>query len=519
MIIGSTIRAFTRLATTLSFAVAMAGPAQAESVDPAAQVAVQDQALAPPALAALLDPLLDDAALRHSPAAVQVVDARTGEELYARGGDQLLLPASTMKVVTTAAALRTLGPAYTFETDLLHSGEIGDDGTLTGDLYVRGGGDPTLVLERLWKLVWELRLEGVRKIDGDVVFDDDLFDTDPGIPGWDKALDKANGPAYYPPLGALSLNYNTVAIFVGPGEEPGGPARIELETPSGVIEIVNETTTGSAHGRRWLEIDRELDGVKTRFTLEGVVPAESDTRRYYRSVGDPTAYFTGAFAALCKDLGIKVTGHFVDGSTPDDAVLLVRQSSPSLGVILQTVDKHSNNFMAEMVLKAMGAEASGAPGTTDKGLEVVSAYLEELGLDLEGTTLVNGSGLTREGGVRPELLTAVLIDMHEDRQVGAEFRAALAIGGLDGTLRSRFSTDDQVGRVRGKTGSLNGVHCLTGYVDGADGEVYAFAFLVNGIRGPLSRTRRLHDRFVEALLEIGAEVDLASLEEDTGEEP
>jgi D-alanyl-D-alanine carboxypeptidase/D-alanyl-D-alanine-endopeptidase (penicillin-binding protein 4) len=105
--------------------------------------------------------------------------------------------------------------------------------------------------------------------------------------------------------------------------------------------------------------------------------------------------------------------------------------------------------------------------------------------------------------------------------VGAEFRAALAIGGLDGTLRSRFAEEEQVGRVRGKTGSLNGVHCLTGYVDGADGEVYAFAFLVNDIRGPLSRARRLHDRFVEVLLEIGGEFDLAAVvedgQEDTGE--
>jgi D-alanyl-D-alanine carboxypeptidase/D-alanyl-D-alanine-endopeptidase (penicillin-binding protein 4) len=485
-------------------------------------VAAEEEGAAPVApLAALLDPLLDDALLVRAPAAVHVVNARTGEELYARDADRILLPASTMKVVTTAAALRTLGPAYTFDTEILHTGTLRDDGVLEGDLYVRGGGDPTLVLERLWKLVWELHLEGVRKIEGDVVFDDDLFDFDAGIPGWDKALDKANGPSYFPPLGALSLNYNTVAIYVAPGEEPGAPARLELETPSGVIELVNEVTTGSAHGRHWLEIERELEGVKTRFTLRGVVPAESGARRYYRSVGDPTAYFTGAFASLCKQQGIKVGGHYIDGSTPEDATLLLRQSSPSLGVILQTVDKHSNNFMAEIVLKAMGAAAHGAPGTTEKGLEVVRGYLEELGLDLEGTALVNGSGLTREGGVRPELLTAVLLDMHEDREVGAEFRAALAIGGLDGTLRSRFAEEEQVGRVRGKTGSLNGVHCLTGYVDGADGEVYAFAFLVNDIRGPLSRARRLHDRFVEVLLEIGGEFDLAAVvedgQEDTGE--
>lgn len=495
-----------------------AGEEAGVEVAPAVAAEAAAPAVVEHPLAELLDPLLDDAIFSRSPAAVHVVNVRTGEEVYARDAERVLLPASTMKVVTTAAALRALGPAYTFDTDLLYTGDLADDGTLKGDLYVRGGGDPTMVLERLWKLVRELRLEGVRKIDGNVVFDDDFLAATPGIPGWDKALDVANGPAYYPPLGALSLNYNTVALYVGPGAEVGGPARVEMETPSGTVEIDNQATTGSAHGRRWLEIDRELDGTKTRFTVTGVVPAESETNRYYRSVGDATAYFTGAFAALCKQEGIKVSGHFVDGSTPDDAVLLVRQESPSLGVILQTVDKHSNNFMAETVLMALGAESVGAPGTTEKGLTVVHAYLEDLGLDLEGTSIVNGSGLTRDGGVRPEMLTAVLLDMHADRQVGAEFRAALAIGGLDGTLRSRFRGDGQVGRVRGKTGSLNGVHCLTGYVDSADGEIYAFAFLVNDIRGPLSRARTLHDRFVEALLELGGDVDLAELEDDTGAE-
>jgi len=506
------LRQFLRFSAVFTLAAGMAGPVSAE---PAAAVATTVESAEISAMALILDPLMDDALLRRSPAAVQVVNVRTGEEVYARNAGDALLPASTTKVITTAAALRTLGPAYTFTTDLLHSGELGDDGVLAGDLYVRGGGDPTMVLERLWKLVQELKLEGVHKITGDVVFDDDFFESVPYVPGWSKPLDKANGPAYYPPLGALSLNFNTVALFISPGPELGQPGRIEIETPSAVIEVVNETTTGAANGRRWLELDREIAGVKTRFTVKGVVPVQSDTQRYYRSVGDPTAYFTGAFAALCKDQGISVKGRYIDGSTPDDAELLVRQRSPSLAVILQSVDKHSNNFMAETVLMAMGAEYGGVPGTTEKGLVVVREYLEGLGLDLEGDTIVNGSGLTRVGGLRPELLTAVMVDMHDDRQVGPEFRSAMAIGGLDGTLRSRFREEDQVGRVRGKTGSLDGVHCLTGYVDADDGEVYAFAFLINQIRGPLSRARQLHNRFVEALLEFDPEPELATVADDS----
>lgn len=509
-----------RLPAALGLALLLSGSAQAEQPAPAAPTVLPAQthgANPIPALAALLDPALDDPLLRRTPAAIHVVDTRTREEVYARGAQDLLLPASTMKLITTAAALRTLGPAHTFHTDILVDGEIDGAGLLHGDLYVRGGGDPTMVLERLWKLVQEIRLEGVREVEGDVVFDDDLFPALPGIPGWDKTDDLEQGPAYFPPISPLSVNYNAIAIYVGPGEAPGKPARVELESPTPIVQIENQAATGVAHGRHWLKIERRLDGVKTIFTVSGLVPAESDTDRYYRTVGDATAYFTGAFAELCKLHGLKVQGRFLDGSTPQDATLLVRQVSPSLGTILQTMDKQSNNFMAEMVLEALGVQAHGAPGSIEHGLEVVATYLHDLGIPEDSFHLVNGSGLSREARLRPEVLTAVLLDMDQDRLVGPEFRAALSIGGLDGTLRRRFDEDELSGRVRGKTGSLNGVYCLTGYVDASDGTTYAFAILLNDIQGPLSRARKVQDRFVEALLASGEAVDLASVEDTATE--
>jgi D-alanyl-D-alanine carboxypeptidase/D-alanyl-D-alanine-endopeptidase (penicillin-binding protein 4) len=147
----------------------------------------------------------------------------------------------------------------------------------------------------------------------------------------------------------------------------------------------------------------------------------------------------------------------------------------------------------------------------------VATYLHDLGIPEDSFHLVNGSGLSREARLRPEVLTAVLLDMDQDRLVGPEFRAALSIGGLDGTLRRRFDEDELSGRVRGKTGSLNGVYCLTGYVDASDGTTYAFAILLNDIQGPLSRARKVQDRFVEALLASGEAVDLASVEDTATE--
>jgi len=166
------------------------------------------------------------------------------------------------------------------------------------------------------------------------------------------------------------------------------------------------------------------------------------------------------------------------------------------------MNKNSSNFVAEHVLKAVGAEVFGPPGTTEKGLRVIGEYLESLGADPDEFHLVNGSGLSRDIALRPSHINSVMIDMAGDRVLGPEFTASLAIGGIDGTLWTRFRGDGVEGRVRGKTGSLNHVHGLAAYVDGGDGELYAFTFLVNDIPTHGRAVRSLHTRFGQALLDL-----------------
>lgn len=452
-------------------------------------------------LAGSVAEVMEHPALRRVEAGVHLVHVDSGVEVFSARAREGFVPASTMKVITSAAALRYLGPAWRFTTRFLYDGELEDDGVLKGNLYVVGGGDPTLVLEGLWKMVYDLRQAGVQEVEGNVIFDDTVFDSNPGIPGWTKRVDILNGPSYFPSLGALSLNYNTIALVVGPGEAVGQPARAELETECAVIELENRARTSARGSRRWLDLDREVDGTEARLELSGTVPSRSRSRRYYRAVPDATAYFTGAFAAMCHEHGIEVKGHYLSGESPEDAEELLEFESEPLAALLMTVNKYSNNFMAEQILKALGAEVRGPPGTTEKGVEVVYDYLEGLGIPRGEPVIRNGSGLTRETAIHPAHLTAVLLDMADDPRVGSEFRTSLAIGGMDGTLRRRFGDEGEVGRVRGKTGSLNGVHCLTGYAESADGELFAFAFLSNRIPGPLSRVRRVHDQFVRAILD------------------
>jgi D-alanyl-D-alanine carboxypeptidase/D-alanyl-D-alanine-endopeptidase (penicillin-binding protein 4) len=480
----------------------------AGAADPAPAPATQVATVPAPSgsLEALLAPITEDRLFTVSKIGLQVVSVRTGEEVFARNADLPMIPASTMKVLTAATALRTLGPAWRFATDLYVDEDVEPDaeGIIDGNLYVQGHGDPTLVVETMWRLVHDLKMQGITKIDGNIVYDEGYFDTNYGLVGWDKPEDVEDGPSYFASLGALSLNYNTVDIVVGPGSAVGKPARAELDTPCGkYVELDNQVTTTAEGTRQSVRIEREIvpEDKHMKFTLTGTMPADGNVDHSYRTVADPTALFMGSFAEMLKSEGIVVTGRHVRGTAPADGELVVEHRSEELTEILMDMNKTSNNFMAETVLRTIGAETGGLPGTNNKGIKAVADYLTSLGIDSADYRLVNGSGLSRDARIRPSVFDAVLLDMAHDNRVGHEFEVSLAIAGRDGTLWRRLSEDP--GRLRGKTGTIDGVHCLVGYVEASDGEIYAFSFLVNDIHGDSSQVKRLHDRFARRLFTAG----------------
>ncbi len=445
--------------------------------------------------------LSTDPLFSSSVVSVQVVDAESGAQVYAWGEDKALVPASTMKLLTAATALRALGPAWTFPTWVMTSAKVDEAGILDGSLYIKGQGDPTMVVERMYRMVMDLRLQGVKEIKGDVVFDASYFADTTLIPGWDSEDDMENGPTYFAPLGALSVNYNIAAIVVRPAATSGAAAHAEFESPTAAVVLDNRLTTGSKSSRRWVKVERALDesGMITTFTLTGNVPVEGEADTIYKTLADPLGNYIGVFSGLLKQQGIKVKGKMIAGTTPVDAKVMFTARSEPLMNILGEMNKHSNNFIAEQVLRTVGAERFGLPGTTAKGNQVIAEYLGEIGIASTDFSLVNGSGLSRNVMLKPSVLSRVLVDMWNSPAVGPEFLTTLSVGGRDGTLRSRFREEAMAGRVRGKTGTLNGVHCLSGYVRAQDDHMYAFAFLVNDIDGALSRARRAHDRLVDAL--------------------
>lgn len=441
----------------------------------------------------------------RSTIALEVVDAASGARLYSWGDDRVMLPASTQKLVTSAVALRTLGPAYRFPTWIKVDAPPTPDGILEGNLYVVGQGDPTMSVERIWRIVADIRHKGIVEITGDVVYDD-TYNAGPGvwIPGWDKADDLESGEAYYAALGALSVNENIAAIHVRPGAAIGAAGVATFDTPSDVIVLDNQLTTGRAKSKYWVKIERTLDEKTSRiatYKLTGNVPIDLDitTRPLVRTLADPTGNYLSIFRDMLKSHGIKVRGKQRVAVAPLESTLLVKAESERLSGILTDMNKRSNNFIAEQVLRAVAAETVGLPGTTENGVKVMSEYLASLGVPPHRYKFVNGSGLARGSMLAPSALDAMLVDMYGNIDLRPEYLTTLSVGGRDGTLASRFRDDGMEGRVRAKTGSLAGVFCLAGYVTALDGTNYAFTFLVNDLEGSTARARAAHDRFVRSL--------------------
>ncbi|MBM4366049.1 MAG: D-alanyl-D-alanine carboxypeptidase/D-alanyl-D-alanine-endopeptidase [Deltaproteobacteria bacterium] len=476
-------------------------PASSAALGPSLTAAPSNAAITPELQAALAN-LPNLPIFAKSRSALDVIDAETGARVYSYGDDARLLPASTMKLVTSSVALRELGPSYRFPTWVKHDGDLGADGVLQGNLYVIGQGDPTMVVERMWRMVADIKARGVSEIQGDLVFDDSYTQDSVWVPGWNKPEDLEDGSSYYSALGALSLNYNIATINIRPGPEVGGAALAAFDTPSDVLVLDNQLTTGRDRSKYWVKVERTLDekdGKVATYKLTGNVPADHEPDQVYRTLADPTGNYLSVFRDMVKANGIKLKGKARVGAAPVDSTLVLKVESDRLVEILMDMNKQSNNFMAEQVLRAVGAEKLGLPGSTEKGVKVMNDYMTSLGVPSERYKFVNGSGLSREATMSPSAMDAVLMDMWNDVDRGPEFLATLAVGGRDGTLWHRFREDGMEGRVRAKTGSLNGVFCLSGYVRAVDGRNYAFSFFVNDIDGNTVRARAAHDELVRAL--------------------
>lgn len=427
-----------------------------------------------PGLDRLIHDRLGQSDLRGTRISV-LIETFDGRVLYEMEPDLPLVPASNMKIVTAACALSTLGPDYQFVTDVGAKAEL-IDGSLKGDLYVRGSGDPSLVSEELWKICDEVRARGISRIEGDIVLDATRFDAlptaTPDADDGDRAYDARTG--------ALSLNFNTVRVHVYPGRKSGADAIVSLSPDAGFVELRNSADTGSSRRGSTLEVRRDYEGGRNVVKVSGRIPEGAPGQTLYRNLDDPLGCFGSAMRDFLARAGVEVTGTQRAGSYPDGAWVVHSHRSKPLSLIVRDLGKFSNNFAAEQLLKAMSAERNGSPGTTAGGAAILSAYLESVGAEGGEFHIVDGSGLSRENRLTTRAVIRVLRTCLNEFELSYEFAASLSVSGTDGTLSDRMGFPGLRGSVRAKTGLLDGVTAISGILRTVAGDTVLFSIITNG---------------------------------------
>ncbi len=431
-------------------------------------------------------------------AGIVVSDVETGQVLFARDPDVLLNPASNVKLVTSAAVLARLGPEFRFDTEFYVDAGPGD-ASAPRALYVKAKGDPSLLTERLWAIAGDLVHLGIRRV-GDVVIDESFFDGERIGPGFDQ---ETGDKSYLAPTGAASLNWNTIAVHVGPGDRRGGKARVELEPASDLFDVDVRATTVAPGARRRLVVSSVAAGSRQRIVVEGRIPQGSRQQVVWRRIDDPARYLGHSLRRLLEVRGVKFAGRVRPGTVPHGARLVHVAQSESLGEIVRRLNKTSNNFVAEQLVKTLGAQVKGAPGSWEKGVQVIEDFLAEVGVPRGTYVMKNGSGLNDTNRFSARQLVTLLRAMWGRFPLHAEYVASLPVAGRDGTIRWRMEGSEAEGRLRAKTGTLENVTTLSGYVENAAHRTLAFAILVNDLPGRTSAAVRSVDALGAALAASG----------------
>ena len=471
-----------------------------------------------------------DKALASSPAAqtaywgIQIIDLASGKTLYERNQDRFFVPASNTKLFTTAMALTHLGADFTFRTRVLADAAPDPEGRIRGPLVLAGGGDPNLSgrvlpyrmgtpagnpLAAIEDLAGQVAARGVKRVEGGIIGDDAWYLWQPYAEGW--SIDDPQYD-YGAPVSALTINDNTLALAVSPGERPGAPANVELSPPLEYYSIDNRIRTVPPGSGRNIHFDRDPGGMQVR--LWGSIPLRDRGETLLLAIEDPALYAARAFRQALEDRGIVVGGgvssrHLLPNELPDLTAApsapepagfeLARLVSAPLLEDLRVTDKVSQNLHAELALRAVGLFRRHV-GSREAGLAELQDFLAEAGIDPECCNFNDGSGLARLNLVTPAAVVQLLRYMYAS-PARDNWISLLPVGGQDGTLSTRLGDGAAAGRIHAKTGTLSHVSALSGYARRTDGSWVAFSVLVNNYNGHGSDVRGAMDRICNLIVE------------------
>lgn len=405
---------------------------------------------------------------------VYIRDLNANTAMLEHNIDEIRSPASTMKLLTTYAALKILSPSYSWRTEAWTRGEI-QDGVLEGDLILKGYGDPFLVYENYWKFIRGIREKGLKDIRGDIIIDNSYF----GIQDFDPAaFDNQPFRTYNAAPSALMFNFQSTRFLFTPDEEN---KTIEI-TPYPSIpnfevnNLVKYTDKKCRRSHYKPKFSYDEEGL---LTIKGMYSKKCGQKFVLRSFSKPDEHAFNGFRDFWTELGGTLQGKLKPGRRTTGDKRLHIGASPTLGEQIRLINKWSNNVMTRQVLLTLGAKKYGAPATLKKGQDAIIKLLSENNINTDGMIIDNGSGLSRDSRLSARQMAQLLETAYRDPYM-PEFMASLSLPGLDGTLVQRFRKGDLRGRSHLKTGTLNNVTAISGYMLNRQGKRLVIVIQHNG---------------------------------------
>lgn len=422
---------------------------------------------------------------------ISIIDVESGQSIAAVHEHDALNPASNMKLLTAAAALSQLSGTWQYRTALYGK----RNGAVVDELVLRGQGDPSLETVDLMAMVSELRNSGVRKIQGDILVDQSFFDDQYLPPGFEQ---QPNEWAYFrAPVSAVALERNALTMNVHP-TAPDQPAAVSF-IPPGIVDVAGTVKTSDG-GAQNVTLTLVPNGPRLTARIGGSIPQDAHTLSSPRRIDNPSLAPGYALRAILAEHGITVGGTVKPGGDKAREVLVQHRSRP-MSELLYELGKRSDNFYAEMIFKSLAAKKKSKGLSAGDGAEMLLEYLKAASAYEDGTVIKNGSGLFDTNRVTPSTFTKVLRAASLEPAYSSEYVAQLAIGGVDGTLHGRFEGTKKLRLVRAKTGTLNDVVSLSGYVLSPAGRSpVAFSIVVNGVAGKVTGARAAMDKCVGTLV-------------------
>lgn len=457
-------------------------------------------------LSAQLRDILKDERIKGAIAGVSVRKASDGELLFSHFGDIRLHPASNMKLLTGAAALEILGPEHKFTTEVLSVGNI-NEGTLNGDLYLKGKGDPTLLKADFDQLAADVKKAGIRVINGDLIADDSWYDNvrlSQDLNWSDESFYTGSQVSALTASPNTDYDSGTVIVEVNPGTE-GEAAKVSIDPYTDYVTIVNKAKTVAKGGKKDISVEREHG--TNNIIVEGTIPVAGTVSRTWVAVWEPTGYALDLFKKSLQEAGVQFTGHSKTGFgvAPKESQLVASKDSMPLKELMIPFMKLSNNGHAEVLVKELGRKVYGE-GSWDKGLEVLEDAADGWGMDTSTMMLRDGSGMSHKNMIPADEISKMLVAV-QHKPYFVEYLKSLPVAGasdrmVGGTLRSRLKGTAAENNVKAKTGSLTAVSSLSGYVTTKAGEELVFSIMINN---DLTAVTPIEDALITAIANYNGE--------------